>query len=157
MKNLMLLISISLAAGLLFANVYTSLIDARSWGSDIPKSIGVAREYFKTVNPGNYFRLFSPINQVVALLVVILCWKLGPSVRWLLLSALLLYILTDVITFAFFYPRNEVLFSSASLSDVETLKKAWSEWSAVNWVRSFMLLVGLCCSFLALHRIYLQK
>jgi hypothetical protein len=59
MKTIILFASISIASGLLLVNMYTSLIDARSWGSDIPNSIATAREYFKTVNPhhelGSYF------------------------------------------------------------------------------------------------------
>jgi len=68
MKNVLLFLSVGIASGLLFVNIYTSLIDAKSWGSDIPNSIAKAREYFQTVNPGNFFRLFSPVNQVMALL-----------------------------------------------------------------------------------------
>lgn len=143
-----------MASGLLLTNVYTSLIDAKSWGSDIPNSIGAAREYFKTVNPGNFFRLFSPVNQVLALLLVVLFWKFSPSVRWCLSTALVLYIITDVLTFAFFYPRNEILFKTASLTDVDTLKRVWSEWNTVNWVRSFILLAGLFFSCLSLHKVY---
>ena len=75
MKLLLLFASTALASGLLFANIYTSWVDARSWGANIPQSIETAREYFKIVNPGNFFRMLSPANQVVALLVLILFWK----------------------------------------------------------------------------------
>ena len=50
MKNIIVFLSISIASGILFVNLYTSLIDAKSWGSDIPNSIAAAREYFKAVN-----------------------------------------------------------------------------------------------------------
>jgi hypothetical protein len=36
MRTIALFASISIASGLMFANVYTSLVDAKSWGSDIP-------------------------------------------------------------------------------------------------------------------------
>ena len=81
MKKIILFASISLASGLLFTNLFTSLIDAKSWGCDIPDSIAVAREYFKNVDPGNFFRLFSPINQALALIVLVLFWKTSPSIR----------------------------------------------------------------------------
>ena len=67
MRTIALFASISIASGLLFANVYTSLVDAKSWGSDIPGSIAAAREYFKTVSPANFFRIFSPLNQLIIL------------------------------------------------------------------------------------------
>lgn len=154
MKNIILFFSVSMASGLLFTNVYTSLIDARSWGSNIPDSIAAAREYFKSVNPGNFFRIFSPLNQLLALILLVLFWKISPSVRMCLGAALVFYIVTDVMTFAYFYPRNDIMFSTAQLTDVVTLKKVWSEWNMMNWVRSAMLLVGLFFSFLSLHKIY---
>jgi Domain of unknown function (DUF1772) len=154
MKNLILFLSISLTSGLLLVNIYTSLIDAKSWGSNIPNSIGAAREYYKTVNPGNFFRLFSPVNQVLALLVLIVFWKSSPSIRMYLGAVFVLYVLTDVLTFAFFYPRNDIMFRAAPLTDVDVLKKVWSEWNMMNWIRSLILLTGLSFSFLSLHKIY---
>lgn len=157
MKTLVLFVSISLAAGLLFVNLYNSLIDARSWGSSLPDSIAVTRAYFKTVNPGNFFRLFSPLNQLVALASLILFWRSGAGVRTYLGVAFVLYVLCDVFTFAYFYPRNEVLWQTAQLTDVELLRRTWSEWSTMNWLRTLILLIGLGFSFLSLHRIYSRQ
>ena len=154
MKITFLFASIALASGLLFTNAYTSLIDATSWGSNIPHSIGAAREYFKNVNPGNFFRVFSPANQVLALLALILFWKAGPSVRILLGSTFVLYVICDVMTFAYFYPRNDILFRDAALTDVETLTKTWRQWNSMNWVRTLILAAGVISSFIAAHRIY---
>lgn len=154
MKNVIVFLSIIIASGLLFVNLYTSLIDAKSWGSDIPNSIATAREYFKTVTPGNFFRVFSPVNQVVGLLALILFWKASPSIRLCLGVAFALYVLGDVLTFAYFYPRNDIMFKNAQLTDVDLLKKVWSEWSMMNWGRSLVLLVGLFFSCFSLHKIY---
>ena len=154
MKTVILFASICVASGLLFVNLYTSLIDARSWGSNIPDSIGTAREYFKTVNPGNFFRIFSPVNQFLGLLVLILFWKFSPSVRLYLGIALVLYLLAEGLTFGYFYPRNDIMFKTAQLTDIELLKKTCAEWQAMNWVRTLALLCGLVFSFLSLHKIY---
>ena len=154
MKNVFLFASIILASGLFFTNTYNSLIDARSWGSAIPHSIAVTREYYSHVNPGNFFRIFSPLNQVLAIVVLILFWKSSPAVRWYLGTAFILYVLADVFTFAYFYPRNDIMFKTGSLTDMETLRKAWTGWNAMNWVRSFMLLAGIFLSSLSLHKIY---
>lgn len=154
MKNLVVFTSIIIASGLLLTNIYTSLIDAKSWGADIPKSIEAARQYFRQVNPGNFFRIFSPVNQILGLLALILFWKSSITIRTFLAVALVLYILTDVFTFAYFYPRNDIMFKTAQLTDVDTLRKTWSEWSTMNWLRSLMLLTGLVFSFMALDKIY---
>lgn len=153
-KNLFLFASIIIASGVLFVNVYNSFVDVKSWGSDIPNSIASAREYFKAVNPGDFFRIFSPLNQLLAALVLILFWKTSASVRLCLGIAFGLYVLGDVLTFTYFYPRNDILFKTVQLTDVETLRKAWSGWNTMNWIRSLIVFAGLVFSFLSLHKIY---
>jgi hypothetical protein len=157
MKLLLLFASTSLASGLLFANIYTSLVDAKSWGANIPKSIETARAYFKTVNPGIFFRMIAPVNLIVALLVLILFWNVSVTVRIYLGMALALHVFVDVFTFAYFYPRNRILFETGSLTDINTLKNAFTGWRTVNWFRSLIMFAGLVFSFLALHKIYIAK
>ena len=154
MKQFVLFASICVASGLMFANVYTSLVDVRSWGSDIPASIATAREYFKAVSPANFFRIISPLNQVLALASLIVFWKSSPSTRLCLSAALVLYVLTDVLTFGYFYPRNGIMFRAAQLNDVALLKETLASWSAMNWVRSSMLLAGVILSCVSLHKTY---
>jgi hypothetical protein len=154
MKQIFLFASVSVACGLLFSNLYTSLVDARSWGSDIPNSIAAAREYFKTVSPGNFFRMFSPVNQALGIIALILFWKSSPSIRLSLGAALFMYLLAEGLTFGYFFPRNDIMFRNAQLTDINLLKKTWSEWTTMNWIRSGILLTGIFFSFLALHKIY---
>jgi hypothetical protein len=155
MKTIILFAAIAIASGLLLVNIYTSVVDARSWASDVPNSIAAARAYFKTVNPGNFFRIFSPVNQVLGLAVLVLFWKSSPSVRLGFGAALVLYVLADVFTFAYFYPRNDIMFKTAQITDVELLKRTVAEWSMMNWLRSAIVLCGLVCSFISLHKVYL--
>ncbi|HEY6503632.1 MAG TPA: DUF1772 domain-containing protein [Chitinophagaceae bacterium] len=157
MKKIILFASISIASGLLFVNLFTSLVDVKSWGSDIPNSIAATREYFKTVNPGDFFRVFSPVNQVLGLLVLVLFWRSSSSIRLYLGAAFILYVLGDVLTFTYFYPRNDIMFKTAQLTDTDLLTRTVSEWSRMNWVRSFILVAGLFFSFLSLHKIYLLQ
>lgn len=157
MKNILLFASIAFASGTLFCNVYNSIVDTTSWGSNIPHSIETTRVYFKNVNPGHFYRVFTPLNQLLAILVLILFWKASPAIRMYLGIALVLYILVDVMTFGYFYPRNDIMFKTAQLTDVELLKRTWSEWNTMNWVRSLVALGGLIFSFTALHKIYALK
>jgi len=153
MKKIILFLSVTFAAGLLMTNVYNSLIDTKSWGANIPDSIQTARNYFQQVNPGNFFRIFSPINQVLALLTLILFWKRSKSVRLFFGIAFLLFVMTDVVTFAYFYPRNDILFKSSAIENIEKIKTAWSQWSQMNWIRSLIGAGGLFFSFRGLNAI----
>jgi hypothetical protein len=152
MKTLILYLSIFLGSGLLLTNIYTSMIDAVSWGSSMPGSIETARAYFATVNPGDFFRIFSPINQLLAIVALIAFWRLGKNLRLVLGGALFFYILTDMMTFAYFYPRNETLFVAPL--DAAAVARVQSEWATMNWVRSFILGIGVFLSMLSLHKVY---
>jgi len=154
MKIIVLFASITIAAGLIFVNLYNSMIDTKSWGTHIPESIATAREYFNMVNPGNFFRIFSPINQALGLLALIIFWNSSTSIRLYLAIALFMYISADALTFAYFYPRNEIMFKTAQLTEIDLLKKIWAEWSGMNWVRTFIIIIGLIFSFLSLHKFY---
>ncbi|HKC35619.1 MAG TPA: DUF1772 domain-containing protein [Chitinophagaceae bacterium] len=149
--------SIAFANGLLFTNIYNSMIDAKSWGADLPHSIETARQYFKSITPGKFFRIFAPINLILALVTLILFWRVSTEVRTFLGVAFALYVLVDVFTFAYFYPRNNVMFKTAQLTDVDAIRKAWTGWNSMNWLRSFIIFAGLVFSFLALHEIYTAK
>ncbi|OQB61688.1 MAG: hypothetical protein BWX95_01722 [Bacteroidetes bacterium ADurb.Bin141] len=156
MIQVILFLSLALASGLLFTNIYNSMIDAKSWGTDIPRSIETAREYLKAVNPGNFFRIFSPINQVLALVALVLFWKSSPTVRIYLGITLVLYVLSELFTFSYFYPRNDIMFKN-SLTDIDAIRKAWTGWNSMNRLRSFILFAGIIFSFMVLHKTYTSK
>jgi len=154
MKKLTLLIAITFASGLLFVNVYNSIVDARNWGHDIPNSLIAARNYMSVANAGTFFRTVSPASQVIALLALIICWPAGKFVRICCAIALVLAVSGDLLTFAYFFPRNDIMFNQQPMtSDVELLKRTWSEWSFMNWPRSGILVVQVVVDYLALMRV----
>jgi len=153
MRKIIVFASLTLMAVVLGVNVYTSIVDARSWSANVPDSIFTARNYFKVVNPGTFFRMASPLNQLLALAALVVCWKSGKTVRLYLGVALLIAVLTDALTFAYFYPRNDILFRAAE-SNADVFAKICSEWSAMNWVRSMIIAVGLVCSMEGLDAYY---
>jgi len=152
-KIIVLYLSIVFASGVLFVNIYNSIVDTTAWGSNIPKSIQVTRDYYQSVNPGTFFRVFSPLNQILALLSLVIFWKSSGSIRTFLIVAFLLYLLADVFTFAYFYPRNDIMFKSDISTNLEAIKTAWKQWVPMNWLRSFIIFIGLVCSFISLHTI----
>lgn len=149
-RKLALIFATTFVAGLLFVNIYNSIVDATSWGSNIPTSIQTARDYFKIVNPGNFFRVFSPINQILSLLALIVCWKVNRQIRMYCALAFIIAVASDVFTFAYFYPRNEIMFHSSIDTNLEGIKTAWSQWSSMNWLRSGIVAVNLFFDFAAL-------
>ncbi|MBK9107568.1 MAG: DUF1772 domain-containing protein [Saprospiraceae bacterium] len=152
MKRFVLYASVAFSSGLFFANIYNSIVNAANWESNVPYSITATRDFFVVANPGTFFQLIDPTNLILIAITLILFWKKSTSIRLYLSIALLCYISSMILTFTYFYPRNEIMFLSEQLPDTETLKRVASEWGRMNWVRSLIWLVGLVCSFLALDK-----
>lgn len=157
MKKIILFTSVALGCGVLFANIFNSMVIFEAAKSDIPNSIVAAREYFKTVNPGDFFKIFSPAAQILTLLSLILFWKTAKSAKLFLGIALVCYISGDIFAFTYFHPRNDLMYLSEPILDTKTLKAIASEWSSMNWLRSFILFVGVVFSFLSVDKIYSAK
>jgi len=156
MKKVILLSSVAVASGVLFANVFNSMVIAAATDSDIPNSVLAAKVFFKTVNPGNFFKIFSPASQILTLLSLILYWKSTKNTRLFLGIALICYVAGDIFAFTYFHPRTDIMMSQPT-PDTETLKILSSEWSTMNWVRSLVLLIGVVCSFAAVDKSYSLK
>lgn len=144
-RSILLGLSAALAAGLLFVNLYSSLVDAPNWGADLPTSIEVARKYFSVANPGTFFRIFSPLNQLLAAIAVITCWKVN---RYTALAFLATALLADALTFGYFYPRNDIMFVGPM--DADAIRIAWEQWSAMNWVRTLLCAANVVLAFILL-------
>ncbi len=137
------------------ANLYNSVVDAPNWGASIPASVVTTRQYFAVADPGSFFRVVSPAAQIATLLGLIVCWKLGGRIRLLAAGALVLSIVGDIMTFAYFYPRNAVLFDPASSPEV--LARVWAEWSTMNHVRSAVVATALVCALSMLSAVERQS
>lgn len=152
MKRIVLYACVAFSSGLFFTLVYNSIVNAANWESNIPHSITATRDFFIVANPGTFFQWVDPTNMLMTVLALILFWRRSTSIRLYLGIALLCYISSMILTFTYFYPRNDVMFLSEQLPDTETLKKVATEWGRMGWVRCLLSLAGLVCSFLALDK-----
>lgn len=157
MKKIILYLSITFMAGVAFVNMYNSVVDTTSWISNVPASVAVFRQYYHQVNPGSFFRLFSPINQFLALIALMLFWKTSGKTRLFLVIAFLLAVLGDVITFAYFYPRNDMLMYLPLEGNAEKFTTILKEWRFMNWIRTGIIITGLLFSCLGLNEVYAKK
>jgi hypothetical protein len=149
-QRVVLYLSIVGLGGVLGANAYNSVVDAPSWGASIPESLETARKYFESTNPGTFFRVASPLAQIFTLIALVVCWKAGAWIRVLIGIALVLTVCADLLTFLYFYPRNEIMLVQPI--DVAAATQAWQEWSWMNHVRSGLVFAALVCQLAALSR-----
>lgn len=153
MKRVVLYACIAFSSGLFFTNIYNSVVNAANWESNIPLSIDATKDFFVVANPGTFFKMIDPTNLLLTVLALILFWRNSKSVRLCLLVSLFCYVGSMILTFTYFYPRNEIMFISEHIADVSSLQKAASEWGQMNWVRSLIWLIGLIFTFLALDKV----
>lgn len=150
LQRIALYLSIIATGIVLGANVYNSVVDAPNWGAKIPDSLETAKNYFAIGDPGTFFRVASPLAQILTLIALIVCWRAGSGVRKYAAAALALTVLGDVMTFLYFYPRNAIMF--AETIDVPAAMQAWRGWSSMNHVRSVIIVAAVFSQLTALSR-----
>jgi len=143
LKKTILFLSIITASGLVMITLYNLIVDAKSWGADIPASIQTARNYYSRVDPRKFFAIIAPINQVLILLAIILFWKDSKSLRLYFSISFLLYAIIGLLTALYFIPRDIIIFSSPIEGHTENIKTALAQWKLMNWVRTLLGLTGV--------------
>jgi hypothetical protein len=154
MKKLILFLSISCASGLTMVTIYNTVVDAQSWGADIPVSIQTARDYFQHVDPRRFYTIVGPINEILILLTIVLFWKDAVSLRIYFAISFLFYAAIVGLTFAYFIPRDLILFTSSIPDHLEQIRAASAEWSRMNWLRTLLGFGGVLFSLKALDTYY---
>src|SRR5262245_29048939 len=111
MKKAILFLSIIVASALTMVTVYNTIVDARSWNSDIPASIQAARDYYKHVDTRLFFLIIRPPNFLLNILTIILFWKDGVTLRVYFTISLVCYVAIVVLTLKYFVPRDLIIFT----------------------------------------------
>ena len=126
--------------------------------ADVPNWTGLAAlEHYRAVhqltNPGTFFQMIVPAT-LLSLLVALVCnWRPVPVTRWMLAGALALLILTDVITFTFHHPRNEILFGAPLTQPPAYYARVVSEWVIGNYVRVALILIAIVLVIASMIRV----
>jgi hypothetical protein len=157
MKKLILFLSIICGSGLTMVSIYNTVVDARSWGSDIPASIQTARDSFQHVDPRRFYEVAGPVNLILIVVTLILVWKDSVSLRFYFAASLASYAAILILTLAYFVPRNLILFTWSIPDHLEQIRRASAQWSAMNWIRSLLGLAGVLFSFKGLDSYYAKR
>ena len=157
MKKLILFLSIICGSGLTMVSIYNTVVDAQSWGSDIPASIQTARDYFQHVDPRRFYVIAGPINLILILLTLILFWKDSVSLRFYFAASFASYAAILILTLAYFVPRDLILFTWSIPDHLDQIQKSSAEWKAMNWLRALLVLAGVLFSFKGLDTYYTTR
>ena len=145
-------IALVLSAMLLGTGVYQNVVDAPNY-MGAPASLEHARGFYHATNPGMFFRWLVPTTQLFLLLALVCNWKPDEHTRWRLVGALGALILTDMVTFRFHYPRNDILFVSPLTRPSEYYDRVVTEWAMGNYVRVALILAAVVLVMVSMIRI----
>ncbi len=157
MKKLILFLSIICGSGLTMVSIYNTVVDAKSWSSDIPASIQTARDYFQHVDPRRFYEVAGPVNLILIVLTLIVFWKDSVSLRFYFAASFASYAAILALTLVYFVPRNFILFTWPIPDHLEQIRTASAQWSAMNWLRSLLGLSGVLFSFKGLDTYYTTR
>ena len=145
-------IALVLAAMLLGTGVYQNVVDAPNY-MGAPTSLEHARGFYHATNPGMFFRWLVPATQLLLLLALVVNWKSAPDTRWKLGGALVVLVLTDMITFRFHYPRNDILFVAPLTQSAAFYDGVVRQWAIGNYARVALILVAVVLVMVSVIRI----
>ena len=101
-----------------------------------------------------FYAILRPVNEVLILLTIVRFWKDAVSLRICFAISFLMYTAIVVLTFAYFVPRDLILFTWSIPDHLDEIKAAASQWSHMNWLRSALGLSGVLFSFKGLNVYY---
>jgi uncharacterized membrane protein len=118
-----------------------------------PVALDHARGFYHAANPGIFFRAVVPATQLFLLVAIVCNWKPTPVTRWRLTGGLALLILSDVVTYRFHYPRNNILFVAPLTNTSAFYDRVATEWAIGNYVRDAMMLITVVLVIVSMIRI----
>jgi hypothetical protein len=148
-----LVVSVAAAAVcmLLGAAIYEAVVMAPNFELGT-QALEHARGFLVVSTPAAFFRVLAPTVQILLALSIVLTWRtLAGRRRLLLFAALGAAIAADVVTFAFHYPRNAVLFVAPLDRSSAELQRIAREWAWGNDVRILLLVGAAVAAFSAVH------
>src|SRR5579864_5066096 len=152
LRLIALAVALVLSAMLLGTGVYQNVVDAPTY-MGAPASLEHARGFYHATNPGEFFRVMVPLTQLFLLVAIVSNWKPAPGTRWILSGALAFLVLTDVVTFRFHYPRNDILFIAPLTNSPAYYDRVVTEWAIGNYAHVALILTTVVLVMVSLIRI----
>ncbi len=102
---------------------------------DAPRSLETTMEFMAVTSPGNFYPPLGFLSWLTGIGALILCWRVK-SARYWLLSSLIMIVCEGLVSMAFFWPRNEIMFIEGSaVHSAEVLRQTAQEFQTLHWSR----------------------
>lgn len=131
-------------------HLFDLLANIPNWKSGDITDVSKYRDFYTKASPKNYFLPLVIGTPIICLTCLFFVWNIGTPVITLLMISTFISLIITVATIKYFVPINEYIFTSSEYDPVK-LKKLVHGWVKMDYIRLFLLGVGLLTSIFALR------
>jgi hypothetical protein len=141
---MILLGSIVLETFMIYPNIF----------SDPPHSFATALAFMSVRAPNDFFPPLGLLSWITGLGSLILGWRVK-SARYWILGSLLMIVAEGLVSMAFFWPRNTIMFiEGTAVHSAEVLRQTAQEFQTLHWSRLLFNAVGSALIFTGFLKFY---
>jgi hypothetical protein len=143
--------------------VFDTLIVYPNVFYDVPRSLDTAMDFAVVRGPRDFFPPVGTLAFLTGIGTLILGWRVKSARYWILGSVTVILVGEFLLSAAFFWPRNTIMFEEGTaVHSVAYLKQTAREFQAGHWLRFAMSAAASALSFVGFlkfyrHRISSQK
>ncbi len=124
---------------------------------DVPRSLDTAVEFMVVRGPGDFFRPLGFFSWLTGIGALILGWRVK-SARYWILASLIMMVCQGLISMAFFWPRNTIMFTEGTaVHSVAYLHQTAQEFQTGHWLRVAFNVAASALSFMGFLRFYRHR
>jgi hypothetical protein len=121
---------------------------------DVPRSLETAMEFMVVRGPGDFFPPLGLLSWVTGIGSLILGWR-AKSARYLLLGSMIVIVCQGLVSMAFFWPRNTIMFAEGTaVHSVAYLKQTAQEFQTGHWLRVALNAAASALAFMGFLKFY---
>ena len=139
------------------ALVFDTLIIYPNTFHDVPRSLETAMAFATVKGPGDFFPPLGFISWIIGIGSLILAWRVKPARYWIL-GSLIVMVCEGLISMAFFWPRNTIMFTEGTaVHSVAFLKQTAREFEVGHWIRFALGAAAAATSFMGFLKFYRHR
>lgn len=122
---------------------------------DVPQSLETSMTFMTVRSPADFFPPIGFFSLLVGIGSVVLCWRVKSARYWLLGSVLLIVVGEFLLSVAFFWPRNEIMFvDGLDVHSAAYLQQTAQEFQMGHWLRFASSVISSAAVFVGFLRVY---
>lgn len=140
------------------ANVFETFIIYPNIFYDVPRSLQTATAFFVVRGPSDFFPPVGALALLGGIGSVIMGWRVASARNWLLGSFVIQFLGGFLVSVAYFWPKNQVLFDEGTaVHSAAYLQQVAQEFRTGHWLRLATSAAASAAAFVGFMRFYRHR